>query len=42
MMQGWFVWAGNKANEFEAKMTFRAANPNTKITKDNLYVPPIT
>ncbi|CDW76592.1 UNKNOWN [Stylonychia lemnae] len=23
-------------------MTFRAANPNTKITKENLYVPNIT
>ena len=42
MAQGWFVWCGNKANEFEAKMTFRAANPNTKITKENLYVPVIT
>lgn len=42
MMSGWFVWCGTKANEFEAKMTFRAANPNSKITKDNLYIPPIT
>lgn len=42
MAQGWFVWCGNKANEFEAKMNFRAANPNTKITKDNLYIPTIT
>ena len=42
MATSWFVWCGEKANEFEAKMTFRAANPNTKITKANLYVPPIT
>jgi len=41
MMQGMFVWVGLKANEFEAKVNFKAANPNQKATKDKLDIPPL-
>ena len=33
---------GNKANEFEAKLNFKTANPNKKITKDLLQVEELT
>lgn len=42
MMQGWFVYVGNKANEFEARVNFKAANPNIKATKDKLEMPDLT
>ncbi len=37
-MQGVFVWAGNKANVFEARVNYRAANPNSKLVYENLFI----
>jgi len=42
MMQGMFVWAGMKANEFEAVVNYKAANPNQKMQKDKLDIPELT
>ncbi len=42
MMQHMFVWAGNKANEFEAKINYRAAHPNSKTSMEKVEIPEIT